>query len=323
MPVFQILLIRLQLLLLVLPSFSATADVVKIVSNTTLLDGAPIRYHYAVEETKNSNNTACRSNIILLGVGTAMKVEDYDQISTAILHGGGGQFYTDTVVVILDAAPRSPVKLCPKPFAHAANKIVASADLVLPVCPNPTLLSVIVGGHSASGAAAFHASVTNLLDFPLAGFVGLDPFLIRSRINSTTLHVPALYWGFSKTTCLVQVSNAAMAAYQRSEPGRRVFFQIQNSDSVICPFSHCAFADSGCPLVCPSKCSNTHLLKAVGMSVRQLLRVINSSNGLGNFTRRDFELKGTNFSDFALFMDAESRLSENDKSPSERYQRGS
>jgi hypothetical protein len=106
--------------------------------------------------------------------------------------------------VIIDPMPHSPIKLYPIPFARELNRLVA--QLQEPSSKNSLdclqkNATIMVGGHSASGAAAFYG--TNYFDFPVAGFLGLDPFPIQQRQQ---LSIPALYWGFALTTCGVSVS---------------------------------------------------------------------------------------------------------------------
>ena len=149
------------------------------------------------------------------------------------------------------------------------------------------------GGHSASGAAAFYGS--KLFDFPVAGFIGLDPFPIQRR---EPLLIPALFWGFSVTTCGVSVQRAALAAYNQSMSGQRVMYQLQNShrkkvpsNESSCHYSHCAFTDTGCLVICPLQCSTdsaNDLRQDVAISLRLFLNVTNSSRLRHSFSRRGF-----------------------------------
>jgi hypothetical protein len=187
-----------------------------------------VRLHYDDAET------SCRSSVIIVGVGTAMHVTDYDVVAIAEELG-------DSIVFILDPLPRVFVKLFPGPFANKADTLVArmlqqssehaNASAILPshvqLCPlasSRANSTIVVGGHSASGAAAFNAAIRNLCEFSVAGYLGLDPFL---NYGGGKLSIPSLYWGFSSTTCLVAVSYAA-AAYNKPTAAIRALYQLQN-----------------------------------------------------------------------------------------------
>lgn len=70
--------------------------------------------------------------------------------------------------------------------------------------------------------------------------------------DSTVVKGPALYIGFSSTTCFVTTTDAAKAAYTRSEPARRALYIVKTQNAfTICGYSpklfHCSFTDAGCP----------------------------------------------------------------------------
>ncbi|MBN2108861.1 MAG: hypothetical protein JW832_15660, partial [Deltaproteobacteria bacterium] len=76
----------------------------------------------------------------------------------------------------------------------------------------------------------------------------IDPYNIEgaSRIN-----LPGLYWGFDITTCFVEKTDAAMAAYYYCD-GPRAFYRVNKTYSWgPCGYSpkyyHCSFADGSCP----------------------------------------------------------------------------
>ena len=258
----------------------------------------------------------CRSSAVILGVGTAQTVHDYDALARVLTTELEP---LETLVVVIDPVPHDPIKLYPGPFANAVNHLVAqlqqkqqkpdiSSEMRL--CPDEDA-TIVVGGHSASGAAAFSAD----FDFTVAGFLGLDPFPIFGHsvgdppgagagvpTQHHRLSVPALYWGFSHSTCGVSVSRAAFAAYEQSPTGQRVFFQIQNDDNNShnndnneppndCHYSHCAFTDAGCWIVCPLRCSEEatrNLRHDVALSVRLFLQALEKGRHKF-FARREFE----------------------------------
>ena len=103
---------------------------------------------------------------------------------------------------------------------------------------------------------------------------------------------------FSVTTCGVSVQRAALVAYNQSMSGQRVMYQLQNShrkkvpsNESSCHYSHCAFTDTGCLVICPLKCtadSANDLRHDVAISLRLFLNVTNSSRLRHSFSRRDF-----------------------------------
>ena len=180
--------------------------------------------------------TDCYSSAIMIGVGTAMTVDDYEILAQAIVTTVND---TSALLVIVDPNPHNPIKLDPKAFATTINRLVAqlheASTASFHFCSRENA-TVVVGGHSASGAAAFYGS--KLFDFPVAGFIGLDPFPIQRR---EPLLIPALFWGFSVTTCGVSVQRAALAAYNQSMSGQRVMYQLQNSHRKKLPSNESCF----------------------------------------------------------------------------------
>jgi hypothetical protein len=242
---------------------------------TRCLGRATVRMHYQrSDDSSTTKKDACRSTLILVGVGTAMKVNDYDALGVAM-----ASQMPHAVVAIVNPT-RSFIKLNPvtldaRPFANAVNQVVSrllelssmSTRIIrdpslLPsdtkLCPinatttttssrQGTPLRIVVGGHSASGAAAFYA-LDQLYDFAVSGYLSLDPFPIRPDPSHTVPSIPTLAWGFTATTCKVTVSQAAVAAYEHALPNRRVLYQVQNaggSSSSSCILSHCLFTDGG------------------------------------------------------------------------------
>lgn len=277
-------------------------------------DSGAARYYY--DDNDRRDGAQCFAATIVIGVGTAMTVDDYGKLADAIVNELNHD--ASALLVIFDPVPHSPIKLYPKPFARALNRLVAqlqetsSEDSIHCLQKNAT---IVVGGHSASGAGAFYG--TKYFDFPVSGFLGLDPFPIQ---QTQQLFIPALYWGFARTTCGVSVSHAALAAYNQSLSGYRVMYQLQNDNHhqklpppnvTRCNYAHCAFTDTGCMVVCPLKCSMdaaNDLRRDVAISVRLFLRAISTSKDHGSFSHRTFAYDGFHLNpkeNFQLIMDEE------------------
>lgn len=243
--------------------------------NTTKIEEGIVRYHYQTEEAKS----LC-SSIVVIGVGTTMSVADYDILATEI---AGAQ--TGLVAAIVDHDPGNPLKLSTRRYANLVNAIAARTDEIIPVCQDSASshgTDIFIGGHSASGMVAIQ-SLTLLDGFTPAGLIGLSPFKITD--NMVPISVPMLLWGFSATTCGVNVGNAADQAYNLSsmEHGR-VLYQLQNPSGEP---SHCVFANDGCMPICP--CSSEEyawIRPAVGDSVMHFLRAVQSEN----FSRESLRL---------------------------------
>jgi hypothetical protein len=300
-------------LLLALLSWALVSFVQGKIVSETPSSAQYVRFHY-----RDDAETSCLSSLIIVGVGTAMRVTDYDGVGRAI-----AEELRDSIVIIIDSLQGIPIKLFPYFFAGKVNNLVAQLlqdssehennRTMLPshvhLCSTTAAsnqLRVVVGGHSASGEAAFYAFALKLYsnDFSLAGFFGLDPFPIVSFIG-VRLSIPALYWGFSSTTCGVLVSQAALSAYNKSPPGLRALYQLKNDDnSKQCFFSHCCFTDAGCP-GCPLQCNlgtMGDLHHDVGVSVQLFVNAITAGQG---FSRQQFETTDfrLNQDDVLLYVD--------------------
>lgn len=219
-----------------------------------------------------------------------MRTDQYDHLAMSII----AQTPPQLVVITLDPDPHVPLKQSPTVYAEAVTAVL---DMLLhnetmapfSVCNTTT---AIVGGHSASGAAAWQAVQQGYLQrsqHHIAGYLGLDPFSIPT--TELQMSLPAVYWGFRNTTCSVHVEHAARAAYHQTIAHQRVLYQL-DSDS----FSHCCFADDGCMgPICPCKSHDTDLLhQSIGKSVRHLLDHIAGTKRQENrLSPRDFD--GTDF----------------------------
>eukprot|EP00429_Kryptoperidinium_foliaceum_P063989 CAMPEP_0176055104 /NCGR_PEP_ID=MMETSP0120_2-20121206/27427_1 /TAXON_ID=160619 /ORGANISM="Kryptoperidinium foliaceum, Strain CCMP 1326" /LENGTH=349 /DNA_ID=CAMNT_0017388587 /DNA_START=152 /DNA_END=1201 /DNA_ORIENTATION=+ len=245
-----------------------------------------IRYHF---DPSMKSNTC--SHLLLLGVGTTMKVADYERISKAIVRG------KSTVVVFTDHNVDSFKKTSPQKYASLFNETIQQLENLIPYCEsrNPAIL---FGGHSASGQAALQAWQMGLLGDPdshtmPAGFIGLDPYLISSKTlnKSIELTLPSLNWGFSNTTCLVDVEKAARAAYGLTRHEARVLYALRNEEGTAdAAMTHCVFADHGCgipPFTCGAQMNFDWVLDAVATGIHLFLTAIDRRNP---FHRNQFNL---------------------------------
>lgn len=111
------------LLLLLLSVRVVHSDVVT--QRTQRLGRATYRVHYDYDSTTTPADEPCRSNLIVVGVGTAMTVSQYDGLAQTM-----AAYNPNAVVAIVNPTVTSPFKFNPvtlnaKPFAKAFNKVVA------------------------------------------------------------------------------------------------------------------------------------------------------------------------------------------------------
>ncbi len=296
---------------LLIGACKTNSNKVRIVSETKdLISGTKrigrIRYHYFDEECAddtrdslaNTKPEAC-SDILLMGVGAAMSVDNYDNVAKHIVIKSGS---SSLVLVISDSNPGNIVKLSSTKFADLSNYIHLNQDLI-PICnktkdkEEKNKPNFLIGGHSASGQAALESAQQNLLNFAPAGFVGLDPY-DTSTIHSI-LDFPTLNWGFSHTTCLVQVEKAAKGAYKISSPDiGRVLYSIDNHKNGM---AHCVFTDHGCKVagfdVCPTDGNHEWVYEGVAESINLFVNATKESH----FSKETFQLPSTRSGQVSLY----------------------
>lgn len=220
-----------------------------------------IRFHF-----DDSVPNGC-SSVIMMGIGTAMSVGDYDKLAQETVKG------KPIIFIMADTNPcyfKKAEKFCPAPdplknchendFAQFFEFLKRNLTTLIPVCSEMNQKrQFFIGGHSASGQSALGA--LQYLKVPPDGFIGLDPYPIdleifliplrRCLFNFTNGYqkLPVtLNIGFEKNTCFVNPKEAAANAYDRSSTKSRVLIRIKNPSSTgIC---HCSFSDNGC-LGCP------------------------------------------------------------------------
>jgi len=263
-----------------------------IVSNTTHIKEGIFRYHYDDSMMHQRSVSSSCSAVVLVGVGTTMRVEDYDDIAIEIAKARPG-----VISGVMDHAPGNPFKLSSRRYAKLVMTIADNLEDLVPICrqkkkttngsliiqENPLFL---LGGHSASGEALYSSALPMIQkSFIPDGLIGLSPFRITSSMAK--ISIPSLLWGLSTTTCGVTIGNAADQAYELSSPDHgRVLYQLENPQGAP---NHCIFTNHGCPPVCPSLSSDHQFAwvrSAVGESVAKFIQAIQTKG----WTRESMEL---------------------------------
>ncbi|KAI2502069.1 hypothetical protein MHU86_12388 [Fragilaria crotonensis] len=145
--------------------------------------------------------------------------------------------------------------------------------------------SSCVGGHSASGGVAWKC--LNRLNFQPDGFIGLDPYKLDPK-GAKQVEVPSLSFGFTKSTCLVEIDKAAKASYNASGNNHRVLYLIDNKDKIGNKdvAVHCSFADKGCSgAVCPSREGDPSVRALVGFGIQSFVRSLSKTT----YIKQDYE----------------------------------
>ena len=208
-------------------------------------------------------------HVLFLGVGTAMTINDYDGLAKKLVEA-----YPLTVIVT-DHVPGFFVKSFAGKFSNFYNKMVPNIQSLVPSCTDKENPMIFVSGHSGSGQAIINALDT--LDPKPVGFVGLDPYKINA--NRMQITIPALEWGFRKTSCLVRINRAAKLAYKVSEMTKKIFYRVDNVSQRI---AHCVFTDNGCMFVCGRRGDDEWVRDTVTYSIRAFIEAVH---------RNDFEKK--------------------------------
>jgi len=210
------------------------------------------------------DNLPNQCDVVLLGVGTAMKSESYDKLSAQINKFG-------YVVGILDHAPGDTFKTDAGKFARLAKAVKYKMRSWLADTNGSSVAHWIMGGHSAGGQAAPNAVAedVNLAD----AIFSIDPY----NMNDTQdVYVPALYWGFAETTCFVEVNDAAKKGYYKTH-AQRAFVKVAKKYSwgpcgYSPEFHHCSFCDDHCPVCTNCKHTPDFFFKDVAKSVNKFIK---------------------------------------------------
>ena len=231
---------------------------------------------------------AC-DTVLFLQVGSAMGVKDYNNLATLIVED------SSVVTIVGDHNPRFPVKLFSGQFVNFYNEMVPALQRLVPACKYKTPM-ILVGAHSASGSAAIKALPR--LDRQPDGFVGLDPFPIKTGNMKIADTIPSLEWGFAKTTCRTKVEQAAKPAYQITNHKHRVFYRVDNIAQAV---AHCVFTDKGCGFICGKKADGGWVPAAVARSIHLFVNAIKT----GSFGKEQFILPNSDKAQFEMFVNAE------------------
>mmetsp|Transcript_12345 Transcript_12345/g.14146 ORF Transcript_12345/g.14146 Transcript_12345/m.14146 type:complete len:329 (-) Transcript_12345:44-1030(-) len=240
-----------------------TADVVRSQPITVVKGGllglgaGVVQYYYEDNDDSSSVSTdtdaddgdnsdsACEAVVILI-VGTAMRVGQYVDLAQAIVTGS-----SSTVVAIMDDNIHWIQKQNGKRATNVANAVVENLPKYVPVCSQAGVPRYYFGGHSAGGGGAMNAMKTpQKFDFDVAGFIGLSPYGMKKHIS---LHVPTLLWDFSLMSCGVCPKTAAQQVYNDMKKNvPRFFYQLQTNNTVnfVLGGDHCSYTDSGCFRMC-------------------------------------------------------------------------
>ncbi len=259
-----------------------------------------IRFHHFAEGVviRDSPSSQSCSDVLMIGIGTAMKVENYDNLATSIVTIAGS---SSLVVIISDVNPGAIIKLESEKYAALANGLRSLLNKgIIPVCNNQKDPNFFIGGHSASGQASLGAFQKGLLNFVPDGFVGLDPFKISTKTMNfdSPLPFPTMTWGFEKTTCGVQLQKAARGAYKISSPDDgRVLYLIDNKDNRM---THCVFTDTGCFFICSTSEKFDWVYESVAESIHSFVNAIHT-DGIP-FSRESFALPSTASGDVHLYL---------------------
>ena len=200
---------------------------------------------------------------IMLGVGTAMSRDSYDNLANQLIAYG-------YVVIIMDHQPGSMTKTDAGKYKSCAIEVQNNVLSWLSGTGCTSIAHWILGGHSAGGQAAQNAvgGDLNLAD----AMFSIDPYSIE---GASRVALPGLYWGFDVTTCFVEKTDAAMAAYYYCD-GPRAFYRVNKTYSWgPCGYSpkyyHCSFADGSCPACTNCMTTPSYFFTDVAKSVNKFI----------------------------------------------------
>uniref|UniRef100_A0A7S1BHA6 Chlorophyllase n=1 Tax=Corethron hystrix TaxID=216773 RepID=A0A7S1BHA6_9STRA len=238
---------------------------------------------YVYEIYRDDSSADLISVLIFFGVGTALRADDYSDLSNKIVSGLSG-----VAVIVVDFEPSNPTKNDAAAFASSVKFILDTLDSDKDF-PLASDRAVVVGGHSAGGYAAASALTEKLYgDSSPVGFVGLDP-CPTPMSKFSALPCPAFVFGFTKQTCGVDPELSAKGAYLAGPIDHRTMILLQNTGGEDkTDFNHCVFTDKGCGFVCPVV--DAELGKIVRSSVAGSLRVfLGTLEGQKNASKEQYQ----------------------------------
>jgi hypothetical protein len=182
--------------------------------------------------------------VVAIGVGTAMRGTDYNDLATKTAN----LFGKNELVAIVDPNPGNIVKLYPSQFLSS----FLSIQSWLQKNTSCREINWFLGGHSASGRAVVEALQQNLFKVKISGFIGLDPYDFEKSNEKTIIRVPSLIWSFSKSCLIIDPNKGGLgfysaASYDVSTPGKCITHYLYKYTD---KSQHCVFADKSCLLLC-------------------------------------------------------------------------
>lgn len=226
--------------------------------------------------------------LLILGVGTGMRTNSYDELSNQIAMS------SDSITFIVDPNPWFLTKNSERKFARLVEYVRTNIGNLIPVCQGIPVETLIIGGHSASGGAAWRA--IPLLE-KADGYLGLDPYRLEPKDEK---NIPTLNWGTSKTSCGVTLNNAAKASYVATVDAGRVFYQVNNNND---GKGHCDFSDNGCyGAICSLSDNAETVRQTVAFSVNRFIQSLKDNKTV---SKTDF-LPPNEMSQIMLFVNEDS-----------------
>lgn len=211
-------------------------------------DNLNFKYEYVYHYDDSSGSTA--TALILIAVGTKMSVGDYADLAGRIVQG------KRYVCVVIDHNADNMVKLSGAQFAAVCNLIVGNPGTCLANVSLSRGYRVLLGGHSAGGAAAADAMMATrpgTLNFTTNGYIGLDPYgnppplIDGTPMSQKVIAVPTFATGFTRTTWFVNVDEAALAAHNVcTSTNNKTLFRVNNPSSS--GIDHNAFTTTKWPI---------------------------------------------------------------------------
>ena len=239
---------------------------------------------------KNPSPASCE--VFILGVGTSMSRADYDNLGNAIANTYG------YVVVVMDHNPGNMVKTDATKYRNCTMEVQSNILTWMAGTGCTSVAHWILGGHSAGGQAAQNAvsADSSLAD----GMFSIDPYNIEGAGH---VDGPAIYWGFNVTTCFVEKSDAAEAAYYYTD-GPRAFYRVKKVYSWgPCGYSpkffHCSFCDGHCPACTNCMTTPSYFFTDIAKSVNKFI----TAAFYGTWTKANLTISSTTPLD--LFVDSD------------------
>lgn len=207
---------------------------------------------FIVHRNVMEEKSAKVDHAVILGVGTAMRCENYSKIASVI-----ASYLRNSLVIIFDNNPGDIRKFSPKSYANGFEKIIHWIKCEYPGCLS-SRINIYIGGHSASCQAAIQAKLS------VDGLIGLDPCCVDDEVpfppftpklpnttaSSQLFTMKTLFWATSSDQCGVSSHNGGGGFFQLSARNQnkrsKTLFRFIGSEQ------HCIFTNHGClfPFCC-------------------------------------------------------------------------